>query len=240
MNVPLLDPRDRLRLRVALDWFHTGHEHHSGIDWIVARDRRDHPVRMALASKTLEAWLLTEEGWQVAIPPELWMGKFLWSEAYSSALVKVRIADHVVAGYLVVARDAFTAWVGADDADAITQPPPAPPAPSLPSPSPAACMSRSDAELSPYLRLMIDFSHARADLFGARRPLKKEVMAWFAENWPGEMESDWPVADRKLALDTDQKWPRFVQEMAGLVFMRREDRKGGKQKGLVPRRRRRT
>jgi len=238
MNVPLLIPQNRLRLNAALDWFHTGHRDHSGFDWIVARDRRDHPVRVALASGTPKAWLLTEEGYQVGIPPKLWAGKVLWSEAYSRALVKARIDGRTVTGYLVIDKDAFVPLVKVVDADAISQSALGLPTPNLPAPSPPAWMLLTDAELSPYLRLMIAFSHARAGLFGTEPYLKSEVMVWFAEHWPEAMEADWPAADRERALQTNQNWPRLVQEMAGLVFMQHKERKGGRLKGRASQRRR--
>lgn len=127
MNVPLLIPQDRLRLNAALDWFHTGHSDHAGFDWIAERVRRDHPVRTALASGTLKAWLLTEKGYQILVPLELWTGQFLWQEAYSTALVTARIGDRAVTGYLVVDIDAFMALVSAGDASAMPRHAPSPP-----------------------------------------------------------------------------------------------------------------
>jgi len=128
MHIPLLIPRDRLRLNAALDWFHTGHSDHAGFDWVAVRARRDHPMRAALADGALKAWLLTEDGPQVAIPRDLWVGRFLWSEAYSSALVTARIRGQVVTGYLIVDADAFMALVGTGDSPATTQPASTPPA----------------------------------------------------------------------------------------------------------------
>lgn len=164
MDVPLLIPRDRLRLDRALDWFHTGHHDHSGFDWIAERARRDHPVRTALAGKTLKAWLLTEEGQQIPVPHELWTGRFLWPEAYSGGLVRARVGGDVVAGYLVVDADAFASFVGAGDASAPHQS-----LPSLP------------AYVPPYLACMLELVE-RFDLTEGYDFSHKSLVAWILDN----------------------------------------------------------
>ncbi|MBX9933688.1 MAG: hypothetical protein K2Y56_19565 [Methylobacterium sp.] len=180
-----------MRLDAALDWFHTGHRDHSGVDWIAVRARRDHPVRAALADGTLESWLLTEEGHQVKVPPALWAGRFLWSEAYSSALVSARVGDQHISGYLIVDANAFTTLIEAGDAAATTW--------SAPS---------SSAYVPPYLTYMLTVAK-QFDLTEDYNFSRELLAAWIMDNF-GDFPAELTMSKNKAQMmATFLSNPRF-------------------------------
>ena len=180
-------------------------------------DAIDDEIRQRLYEGKLMAWIFTSQGEREVVPKTRWGNTAIWSQVFHSLPFELDQTNGApLKGQLLLS---------CDDAEQLL---------SGESQQPCDLISLAewpDFPISPYMKLMLRFSKARQSVFGDRRYLKKEVVQWFADHWPDELEKDWPIKNRKSDSGNDKNCPRVVSEMAGLVFMTSAERKGGKQKG---------
>ena len=171
-------PIHLVRLPAALDfWQYKGRWDCSGFDWHTISQQRGHPLRTALINGQLGSFAFTEAGELIEIPPALWGGRLLWSEAYETTLTNVPIGGGLVTGYLCVDRYQLEELWRAQRGD-----------------------QRAEAEAGIGLDLVERTVTACPNIGLVARAIAMKadaryfgtVDSWLREHWPDEMAGAWP------------------------------------------------
>lgn len=171
-------PVHLVRLPAALDfWQHEGRWDRSGFDWHTISQQRGHPVRTALINGQLGSFAFTEAGQIIEIPPALWGGRLLWSEAYETTLTDVPLGGGLVPSYLCVDRyqleELWRAWRGDQHTDAEV-------GIGLDLVDRTACACPSIGLVAMAIAMKADARYVST------------VDNWLREHWPEDMAGAWP------------------------------------------------